>query len=95
MPEIRVSYSALQTGATDIKGAVARIMTHLDDLERDLRPIAAGWTGEASEFYREKQRQWDLAAQDLNEVLNSLGGGVQTALANYQGGDSQVRQMWA
>lgn len=94
MPEIRVSYSALGTAETDIKASVARIRTSLANLERDLAPMAASWTGEASEFYRDKQRQWNKAADELSMILESVGGGVGTALANYVNSDNQVRRIW-
>jgi WXG100 family type VII secretion target len=94
MPEIRVSYGALSTAEADIKASVARLRGSLVTLENGLGPIAAGWTGEASEFYREKQRQWNKAADELSMLLETIGGGVGEALVNYMGNDLHVKKIW-
>ncbi|WP_300017206.1 WXG100 family type VII secretion target [Pseudonocardia sp.] len=95
MPEIKVSYSTLSTAEADIKASVARLRQSLADLESGLAPMAATWTGEASEFYRATQLQWNKAADELSVLLETVGGGVGTALVNYMNSDNQVRRMWS
>lgn len=94
MPEIKVSYSALGTAEADIKASVGRLRNSLANLERDLAPMAASWTGEASEFYRDKQRQWNTAADELSMLLETVGVGVGEALVNYMNNDNHVRRIW-
>lgn len=95
MPEIRVSYGTLSTAEADIKASVTRLRNSLVTLEDGLGPIAAGWTGEASEFYRAKQRQWNTAADELSVLLETIGVGVGEALVNYMNNDSQVQRIWS
>ena len=95
MPEIRVSYSTLSTAEVDIKASVARLRNSLLQLETDLGPMAASWTGEASEFYKEKQRQWNKAADELSVLLETIGVGVGEALVNYVNNDNRVKQIWS
>ncbi|MBC8093500.1 MAG: WXG100 family type VII secretion target [Pseudonocardia sp.] len=95
MPEIKVSYATLLAAQADIRASLAGIKEKLDTLERNLAPIAAGWTGEASQFYRDKQRQWDTAAEELSALLGTIGTAVGQAHDNYVDGERSVTRMWS
>lgn len=95
MPEIKVSYATLLAAQADIRASLAGIREKLDTLERTLAPIAAGWTGEASQFYRDKQRQWDTAAEELSALLGTIGTAVGQAHDNYVDGERNVTRMWS
>ena len=66
MGEIKVTFAALEAARADVVGTAARIAGRLDDLRRAVVPLAATWEGQAAQEYRDRQRQWDVAAADLD-----------------------------
>ncbi|GGG14033.1 hypothetical protein GCM10007304_30140 [Rhodococcoides trifolii] len=55
----------------------------------------ADWEGSASESYQDKQRQWDSAAVELNQVLNTIGTAVGQGNADMQAREAANRGMFA
>jgi ESAT-6 family protein len=88
MPEIKVTFGALDAARADVSGTAGRIGTRLEDLKRTLAPLVATWDGQAAEEYRTAQRKWDTAAADLTAVLNQIG----VALGAAHDGYRQVEQ---
>lgn len=88
---IVVNYAALQTASDDIKDTTNQVNGILDQLKSDLGPLVESWEGEAQASYRQKQDQWDQAADDLNRVLASIGTAVQDALTRYQEGEQKTQ----
>lgn len=73
MPEIKVTFAALESARADVANTAARIQSRLDDLKRFLAPLAATWEGQAATEYQARQRQWDNAAAGLAAVLARIG----------------------
>jgi 6 kDa early secretory antigenic target len=88
MPEIKVTFGALDAARADVAGTANRIGTRLEDLKRVLAPLVATWEGQAAEEYRGTQRKWDAAAADLAAVLGQIG----IALGAAHDGYRQVEQ---
>jgi WXG100 family type VII secretion target len=88
MPEIKVTFGALDAARADVAGTATRIGTRLEDLRRLLAPLVATWEGQAAEEYRTAQRKWDTAAADLTAVLAQIG----VALGSAHDGYRQVEQ---
>ncbi|HXV92350.1 MAG TPA: WXG100 family type VII secretion target [Pseudonocardia sp.] len=88
MPEIKVTFAALEAARADVAGTAARIHGQLEDLRRFLAPLASTWEGQAAVEYRARQRQWDTAAADLAAVLTQIG----VALGAAHDGYRQVEQ---
>jgi 6 kDa early secretory antigenic target len=88
MPEIKVTFGALDAARADVAGTASRIGTRLEDLKRLLAPLVATWDGQAAEEYRTAQRKWDTAAADLTAVLAQIG----VALGAAHDGYRQVEQ---
>ena len=61
-----MTFGALEAARADVVGTAARIAARLDDLRRAVVPLAATWDGQAAQEYRDRQRQWDVAAADLD-----------------------------
>ena len=57
MPEIKVTFGALEAARTDVAATAARITGQLEDLRRFLAPLVATWEGEAAAQYQAAQRQ--------------------------------------
>jgi early secretory antigenic target protein ESAT-6 len=84
MPEIKVTFGALEAGRADVAGAAARIDNRLSDLRRALAPLVAGWAGQAAAEYQARQRQWDTAVADLAGVLAQIGVALGAANDSYR-----------
>ena len=84
MPEIKVTFGALEAARADVAGTAARIDTRLNDLRRALGPLVTGWEGQAATEYQARQRQWDTAAADLAAVLAQIGVALGAANDSYR-----------
>lgn len=87
MSEIQVQYSSLNTAAQDIRSAAGKIKTQLEDLEREVRRVAATWEGEAKEAYQARQAVWDREAGQLNTHLHEIANKVAMASDGYHATD--------
>ncbi|WP_214407855.1 WXG100 family type VII secretion target [Pseudonocardia lacus] len=88
MPEIKVTFGAIDAARADVAGTANRINTRLAELKRMLAPLVASWDGAAAEEYRTAQRNWDAAAGDLAQVLSQIA----VALGSVHDGYRQVEQ---
>lgn len=80
---IRVDHAALDRAADDLARQVRRIDVRLDQLEAELAPLRAGWTGLARESYDTAQRQWDAAMREMRTALDETGRAVSASNAEY------------
>ena len=69
---IVLSFSALQAGEAAINGNLTKLRARLDQLEGDLQPLVATWSGDAQAAYLIQKKQWEQAAQDLAVMLQSI-----------------------
>jgi WXG100 family type VII secretion target len=94
MGEIKVTFGALEAARADVMGTAARIAGRLDDLRRAVVPLAATWEGQAAQGYRDRQRQWDVAAADLTRVLTDVGRALGSAEAGYRAAETANANLW-
>lgn len=95
MGEIHVQFESLATGEQDIRTNYARLQATLEQLETDLAPMVASWSGAAQESYVQCKRQWEEAAAALATVLNNIGAAVGQAHQNYTAAEQAARANWA
>jgi early secretory antigenic target protein ESAT-6 len=95
MPEIHVDFGSLQAGEQGIRNQYTRLTSTLEQLESDLRPMVASWSGTAQESYLACKKQWDDAALALAQVLNSIAQAVGQAHQNYTGAEQAATRNWA
>ncbi|MDR1998485.1 MAG: WXG100 family type VII secretion target [Frankiaceae bacterium] len=95
MSDIKVDFGSLTEGESAIKGVYQQLVSTLEQLEADLRPMVSSWSGAAQESYTECQQRWDRAAADLSVLLNQIGQAVGTANDNYQAAESAARSNWS
>lgn len=89
MTEIQVQYESLNTAAQDIRNAANKIKRQLDDLEREVKRVAATWEGEAKEAYQARQAVWDREAAQLQTHLLDIANKVAAASDGYRATDSR------
>ena len=95
MGEISVRFEALEAGAGGIRTSYARLTSTIEQLDGDLRPMIASWSGAAQESYLVCKQQWDSAATALAQVLNTIGQAVEEARQNYAAAESAARANWS
>lgn len=95
MGDIHVQFESLQAGAQGIRNNYAKLTATIDQLESDLQPMIASWSGAAQESYLACKKQWDDAALVLSHVLNNIGQVVRQAHQNYTAAENAARSNWA
>jgi len=94
MPEIKVTFESLAAGQQGITKTYSALVGTLEDLETELNPMVATWTGAAQQAYHERKTQWDTAAANLSQVLNNIAQAVGHAHENYTAAELSARNAW-
>lgn len=95
MSEVRVDFGALGTGAAGILSTYRALQGSLENLESQLAPMVANWTGEAREAYFVQKKKWDDASASMATILQQMGQAVDQANANYQAAETSNKNLWA
>lgn len=74
---------AMTQAVADLRSAYRMTKDELDDLEKSVETHLAQWTGDARGAYTTAKAQWDKDANELNDVLERLGAGVEDVHGNY------------
>ncbi|WP_018297728.1 WXG100 family type VII secretion target [Corynebacterium lubricantis] len=91
---IQYGFGSLAGAADDLQASSARVGAELEELKNLLRPMAATWTGEASENYQMHQRKWDEAAAELNMILDSIAKTVSDGNMRMKGINDAAAASW-
>jgi len=86
---IRVDHGALATASTDLGSAAQRISARLEQLDTDLRPLAAQWAGAAQESYRLAREAWTTAMQEMVTLLTDVSTVVSASNDAYRSADQR------
>lgn len=84
---LHVDHAALAGAAQELVSGARRIGARLEQLEGDLAPLRAGWTGAARGAYDEAKAQWDAAITEMVQLLAQVGHGLEAADAEYRAAD--------
>jgi WXG100 family type VII secretion target len=91
---LKVNFGALEAAAQDIQGSARQIQGRLDQLDRELQPLKADWTGAASEAYQVAKAEWTRAITDMQALLQQLGVAVSQSNAEYQSAERANQGRW-
>jgi early secretory antigenic target protein ESAT-6 len=94
MTTLKVTFGALDDTAADISTSSSRLAQRLADLESDLQPLQADWTGEASQAYQQARAEWHAALDELGRLLSAVGGAVRRSNADYLGAERSNAARW-
>ncbi|GAA1524839.1 hypothetical protein GCM10009827_046860 [Dactylosporangium maewongense] len=92
MSYFQTNYAQMETASQTIQGISKTIDTELDTLRQRLQNMT--WDGKDREAYNAHQAKWDSAVQDMNNLLNEIGGAVGIARANYITTEMNNAQVW-
>jgi WXG100 family type VII secretion target len=91
---MKVNFGGLDAAAADIQSSANQIEGRLDQLESDLAPLRADWTGAASASYQEAKTKWDQAMRDMKALLADVGVAVTQSNSDYQATERQNQGLW-
>lgn len=94
MGEIHVQFESLQSGQQGIRNNYNKLTATIEQLESDLAPMVASWSGAAQEAYVTVKKQWNDAAVALSLVLNNVSQAVGEAHSNYTAAESAATSNW-
>lgn len=95
MSEIHVQFESLAAGQQGIRNNYNKLTATIEQLESDLAPMIASWSGAAQASYLACKKQWDDAAAALALVLNNVSTAVGDAHQNYTGAERAAQAHWA
>ena len=81
--ELLVHAETLSTASQNVATAFEELNRKLHDLRTILQPMTQSWSGQAATDYQAKQRAWDQAQNDLNDVLQQIGKVLEVAQQQY------------
>ena len=93
--ELLVHAETLSAASHNVATAHNELNTKLHDLRTLLQPLTQTWTGQAAADYQARQRQWDQAQADLNEVLQQIGKVLEVAQQQYGDAERANIDVWA
>jgi WXG100 family type VII secretion target len=92
--QIMVTFETIAQASQSVNQTQNNLNQKLSDLHSMLGPITSDWTGAAAEAYQAKQRQWDQAQQDLNQVLAQVSKVLEAAHDAYRSTESSNANAW-
>ena len=93
--ELLVHAETLSSASQNVASAHNELNSKLHDLRTLLQPLTQTWSGQAAADYQERQRQWDQAQADLNEVLQQIGKVLEVAQQQYGDAERANIDVWA
>lgn len=92
--QIKVSFGELQALGGQIQQTSGQVESELDSLRSQISNLDGIWQGSASSGYQSVKAKWFQAADDLQQVLASIGAAVNAAEQAYSGVESKNASAW-
>jgi WXG100 family type VII secretion target len=92
--QIKVSFGAMETLASDIRGQVAAIEGNLADLGSQIRNLEQDWEGGAQAGFQATKQKWFDAAENLKAVLARIEMAVVQSTDGYNQAESRNAARW-
>lgn len=90
---IKVDFGELQALGGQIQSTSSQIESELDSLRQQIANLDQLWDGSAASGYQATKQKWFQAADDLRQVLASIGAAVNAAEQAY--GDTERKNAGA
>ena len=91
---IDVQYSVVRKVVEELTDQTQQIITTLNNLEDELKPLVASWEGADQEMYRQVQMQWDQATKNMATLLNDNGTLIQSIHDNHSRDERRSADNW-
>lgn len=90
----KMQFGAVDAAGTDLVNGANKIGNKLDEMENNLKPLQADWTGSASEAYVQAKAQWNSALTEMRSLLNDIGRQVSQDSADGQANENKNMNRW-
>jgi WXG100 family type VII secretion target len=91
---IDVQYSTVRHAIEELKGQTQQIITTLNNLEDELKPLVMSWEGDDQAMYRGVQAEWDQATKNMALLLGDSGELVQSIHDNHSRDERRSADNW-
>ncbi len=91
---IDVQYSTVRNAIEELKQQTQQIITTLNNLEDELKPLIASWEGDDQAMYRGVQAEWDQATKNMALLLGDSGELVQSIHDNHSRDERRSADNW-
>ncbi|MQL62661.1 WXG100 family type VII secretion target [Streptomyces vinaceus] len=91
---IDVQYSVVRKAVEELTDQTQQIITTLNNLEDELKPLVASWEGADQEMYRQVQMEWDQATKNMAVLLNDNGTLIQSIHDNHSRDERRSADNW-
>ena len=91
---IKESFGELEALGGQIQSISSTIESELSDLRQQISNLDSFWDGSASSGYQATKAKWFQAADDLQQVLASIGAAINAAEQAYSQTESKNAGAW-
>ncbi|GGX86065.1 WXG100 family type VII secretion target [Streptomyces minutiscleroticus] len=91
---IDVQYSVVRNAIEELKTQTQGIITALNTLEDELKPLVSSWEGSDQEMYIQVQAEWDQATKNMATLLGDSGELVQSIHDNHSRDERRSADNW-
>ena len=89
---IAVNYGAMEDAARALQAGSSTIENLSAELKSQL--VKIDWEGSDQQAYNAQQAKWDNAMTEIRDLLNQVGGAVNTARQGYGDVETQGVNAW-
>ena len=82
-----VNHAGLNEVTDQLYKSVKDIDDRMNNLERDLAPLQADWSGNAQAAYNQAKLKWDTAIAEMMQLLGDVGNTVGQSNVDYPAAD--------
>ncbi|WP_328497983.1 WXG100 family type VII secretion target [Streptomyces sp. NBC_00414] len=91
---IDVQYPKVQQAIEELMEQTQVIITTLNTLEDELKPLVSTWEGADQEQYRVVQAEWDNATKNMAKLLGDNGELIRTIHDNHSRDERKSADNW-
>ncbi|MEV1019289.1 WXG100 family type VII secretion target [Streptomyces sp. NPDC050264] len=91
---IDVQYPKVRQAIEELQEQTKGIITSLNNLEDELKPLISSWEGSDQEMYRGVQAEWDQATANMAKLLNDNGELIQSIHDNHSRDERKSSDNW-
>jgi WXG100 family type VII secretion target len=91
---IDVQYPVVQNAIEELKNQTQQIITTLNNLEDELKPLVSTWEGSDQQMYIQVQAEWDQATKNMANLLGDSGELIQSIHDNHSRDERKSADNW-
>jgi WXG100 family type VII secretion target len=93
--QIYVNYSQINNVEEDLGSAFGKIQVVLQNLEAQIQPLQATWSGASQSEYAMVQARWNADLTAMGNLLQTYTSALSEITLNYGTTDNNLASQWA